>query len=239
MDICETFGQAEGKCILNGIGQCGAQVALYICNKHAELFSLVFKKEFYTNGDNDSWSDVATYVTGNKTFILPYFVNPNTGVLKVEDVKNYVASMVAQRPEFKRNEKDLLERICSLLGLSLVTNSITRTWLNDALLAVKRTDKIWSLPTKDMPMLHKVLLTHTKPSYLINESNGTSNVWVDNICLTEKDGNYAFVISNKSSLLKKTSTDSVATPLVLCAVKKVNVSANTQTIQTVNCQTMV
>jgi hypothetical protein len=235
-DICAEWSLNKDRCVFEGVGTCVDKVSPEICNRHAGVFDLINKVQHYENAENDSWTEIVTYVIGSRQFTLPLFNDPYTNELSIESVRNYVTNIVSQHPEFRNHFGDLLQRMCQLLGVSIINtnNSLTTNWLNDARLLVNGSAASIYESSK-LPPLYKILFRYMIPSFLRNTATNNVNICIQNIGLVEKDGKYVFKLLSPSTTLKWINRDSMATPLVLAAIKEIKTTTTNSVFAPINC----
>lgn len=213
--------KTEKNCIFRGIGPCRDQVSHLICNAHAELFGLTYATCSYVNGNNDTWTKINTYVSSTTSLYIPLFID-NQNTLLVNEIRSFcinAANLYSVRVE------ELEQRIGCIMGVNLYAkaDNCIKSWLDepDSALILRHNDANIQY-FRDCPTLHKMLFYYTQPSYIKNTTTGTQIYSVANLSLTYNDATntYAFVVPNKSILLKKTNKpDCMATPLTLDAIR--------------------
>lgn len=205
-------------CIFEGVSPCRDHVSQVICNAHAELFGLIYKTASYHNGENDVWSKIVTYISSNNSLNIPLFVDASNKII-LDEVRTFCLNVKNNFPTIKL---DVLEnRIACLCGLNQFggATACRYSWFDDvgSYVIVRNRNANVSY-TNNIPQLHKALFYHTQPSNIRNSATNATTYLVANVSLTYNDtsNNFAFVVPNKSILLKYTTkNDCVATPVVI------------------------
>lgn len=215
-DSSELFGRTKSVCIYSGVSPCRDQVSQFICNAHARFHGLIYKIAHYTNGDNDTWSTINTYVHTMSNLNIPLFKTPDN-VTMLAEIHNFTMSICQNYPGLVKREL-LADKISCLLGINAISDACKiGGWLDEdsSYLFMRQPDGILRRFT-NVPRLHKILFYYTKPSITVD---GNSQLFLtDNVLLTANSttGGYSFNMIGKQLLLKHTNNDyCVATPIVL------------------------
>lgn len=214
---------ASARCIFKGMGSCGDHVSKFLCNNHSHIFGLIYKKAHYTNGDNEEWTRINTYVRTQSNFNIPLFKDKND-MISMTQVNNFAMKVCANHPNI--NSDQLSNIICCYLGLSASEDHCKLGgWLDDSHIIV-RDDQDRLRYFANLPKLHKILFHYALPSITINAADNNSQVYlVDNVTLTYRsdDASYSFITPTKSIVLKYTNYPNyVATPIVLSGVRVIS-----------------
>lgn len=225
MFSCHQYDDVPRKtCRFKDVSPCRDQVSKHICNEHARIFGLAYRVVSYTNGNNDCWSSIESYICSNSNFHLPLFIDTNCEVL-MSEIQSFALAACNTFPNIKL--KGLEDAIACLMNLSAYDNNCTfGGWLDDenTRLIVQNQDGVQGLSY--IPPLHRLLFHHSKPSLTRNSVDGSQIYLVPNVSLQYDVSNstaatYHFVVPNKEYVLKYTDNpDCVATPLVLNAIRK-------------------
>lgn len=199
-------------------------VSKYVCNEHAELFGLTYEMVDYTNGNNDNWSKIVTYICSTANFHLPLFRNRN-GEILVDEIHAFALTVCNNYPNVNREEFE--SRIACAMGMNAYDPACSYGgWMDDesnSMVIVQNGENVSAI--SQMPKLHRMLLHYTSPSITRNLTNGSQLYLVPTLSLEYDTTNpatdtYHFVIPSKQSVLKKTHRpNSVATPIVVNAVR--------------------
>lgn len=211
-------------CYFKGVSPCREMVSKYICNEHAELFGLTYELVDYTDGNNENWSKIVTYICSSANFHLPLFFNSSNEIL-VNEIHSFALTICNNHPNVKLEEFE--NRIACLMGVSAFENKCSfGGWLDDSSseIIVQEPNNVSVLTY--LPQLHKMLFHYTMPSITRNSANEHQSYLVPSLSLEYNMNNpssntYHFIIPNKKIVLKKTKRqNSVATPIVINAIRR-------------------
>lgn len=236
---CQPLNNAQQPktCIFKGVSPCQDQVSHVICNAHAAIFGLINKPASYKNGDNDVWTKIHTYNVSSNNVSIPLFMDSNSKILMSE-----IRSFCINACHNYRNitVEALITRISCLMGVNInsAQDFCNKSWFDDpgsALIIRNNSGNIQYF--KDLPQLHKYLFYYINASNIKNTASRSETYLVANLSLTRNDSSdtYAFVIPNKSYILKYTDDpDCVATPLVLDGIREISSSAADRTFKPIH-----
>lgn len=214
----------QKSCAFAGVSPCRDQVAPRICNGHAEYFGLTYRTVTYHNGDNETWTKIVTYISAVSSLHIPLFLDATHKVL-LNEIRAFAINTQSNFPNIRIEE--FQDRIACLMGLNAFGNSqdCYLSWLDDATstVVVRRSGSIQFL--NELPALHRILFSCSEASNIRNTDANTYTYLVANVSLTynEASGSFAFVVPNKSIVLKWTNRPNcVATPLVLDSIRLSN-----------------
>jgi hypothetical protein len=208
-------------CIFAGVSACSDLVSPRICNGHAAIFGLYYQKSSYTNGHNESWSKIDTYIITPTSLNIPLFHDGNQTVF-LDEVHTFVLDAKQRFPSIRT--EDLENKIAALLGLTAYDcNLYPISWIDkdkSALIAIIDDKRQYFVST--LPLLHRILFAHTEPS-LIKNNNKTSVLLVPNVALVLHNNNrFAFKMINPEITLKHTKHENArATPIVLAGCRNI------------------
>lgn len=221
-------------CRFREVSPCREQVSKFVCNEHAAMFGLRYRLTNYLNGDNDSWSSIDTFVSSTASFNLPLFLDQN-GEILLSEIHSFALSVCNSFPNIRLEV--LKNVIACLMGINAYDNNcVNGGWLEDESTRIIVQDTDGTKALRQLPPLHKMLFYYTKPGS-IHSSNGDHLFLVPNIMLQYDTTNsttatYHFVIANKKNMLKWSNRpNSVATPIVLNAIRETNVKQQTRTFK--------
>lgn len=215
----ELFERSRQVCIYAGVSPCRDQVSDFICNAHAKFHGLVYKRAHYTNGDNDTWSKINTYVCSVGNLNVPLF--KHRGIVMLSEIHNFAMNVCQMYPGVRR---DLLaDKISCLLGINATSETCKiGGWLDSPTSALtKRTAENTLKFYNTIPRLHKILFYYTEPSTVAKPGTSDDNILLvraPNVELVYQanTNSYSFIVPEKKILLKYTNNDaSIATPIVL------------------------
>lgn len=223
-------------CFFKGVSPCRTMISQYICNEHAELFGLTYELADYTDANNDTWSKIVTYVCSTANFHLPLFMNRD-GQILVNEIHAFGLTIANNYPNINRQEFE--NRIACLMGINAFDSKCGTLggWLDDesSAVIVQNGDTVSKIPM--LPQLHRILLHYTSPSITKNPTTGDITYLLPSLSL-EYDANnpsittFHFIIPNKQIVLKRTSRpNSVATPLVVNAIRTQQLNAQPKTFK--------
>lgn len=221
-------------CVFYRVSTCRDQVVPYICNNHAALFGLEYRMVNYTNGENESWTRYVTYAVSTGSICIPTFEGADRAV-NANDVRAFTLNISNQFPNI--NVRKLDRVLETLLGINTVSlDNCIRTWLDEASTRlIYRTADGPRVYEGSLPLLHRILFSYCKPS---NVQSGRSYIYsIPNLIITQDDitKKKAFVVPNKSILLKMTDKPNcVATPLVLEAIRVITDAPTLRSFNPIN-----
>ena len=230
-------------CYFDGISPCREMISEYICNEHAELFGLVYELVDYTDGNNDNRSKIVTYICSLSNFHLPLFLNANGEVL-VNEIHAFALTIQNNHPNIKIEEFE--NKIACLMGMSAFEVKCSfGGWLDDesSSIIVQQPDTVSVI--NQLPPLHRMLLRYTSPSITKNLANESQTYLIPTLSLEYDSMNpttitYHFIIPNKKVVLKKTTRpNSVATPIVVNALRTQQASAQLKSFKPIANTTMM
>ena len=209
----------ERKCAFHEVSACRDYVSRWVCNRHAALFGLVYEVSKYKDGNNESWSEIETFVCSDGKFVLPLFLDNQRTVL-LNDIEAFCKNAASNYPEIK--EMAMKNTICTLMGMNAYTTQCKiGGWLDDRSTRIYVTvDNANVMGWDTLPDLHKLLLHYTKPMKTFVGDNTTifrvPMLELEKIVATIES--YRFVVPSPQILLKHTGEPgSRATPIVLSA----------------------
>lgn len=210
-------------CYFNGISPCRDTISKYICNEHAALFGLTYELVDYTDGNNDNWSKIVTYICSTANFHLPLFLNRN-GEILINEIHSFALTISNNHPNI--NLEEFENRIGCLMGMSAFeTKCSFGGWLDDGSSNVIIQQPDGAATITQLPQLHRMLLHYTSPSITRNTLNDSQVYLVPTLSLEYDATNpsittYHFIVPNKKIVLKKTQRPNcVATPIIVNAVR--------------------
>lgn len=219
-----TENRIQKYCVFKDIGPCRDLVNPRICNGHAEYFGLTYRIVTYHNGNNETWTKLVTYVSAVSSLYIPLFLDSTNKVL-LSEIRAFAINTQSSYPNIRVEE--FQERLACMMGITAFANiqDCHTSWLEDptSTLVVRKNGNIQFF--NDLPLLHRILFGCSDASNVRNTDAGTYTYLVANVSLTynEATASYAFVIPNKSILLKWTNKPNcVATPVVLDAIRESN-----------------
>lgn len=227
----------EKNCMFRNAGGCGDHVSPDICNRHASIFGIEYGTISCLNGNNDSWSKIVMYVVSTTNLYLPLFID-KFGTILSDQVRDFMRE--ASRNLNENEAMKIHDILACLLGVHMydTDNGCNTSWLNEKDSHVIRFASNNDISyTQNIPQFYKNIFKYAQPSLLSNSSTGTQVYSVPNVALTydETNDSYAFAMTNKSSLLKKTNEpDCLATPIVLDAVRIINKQQRNRVIKPLN-----
>lgn len=211
-------------CAFSGVSPCRDQVAPRICNGHAEYFGLTYRIVTYHNGDNETWTKIVMYISAVSSLHIPLFLDASNKIL-LNEIRAFAINTQSNFPNIRLEE--FQDRIACLMGLNAFGNNqdCHLSWLDEptSTVVVRRSGTIQFL--SELPPLHRILFSCAEASNIRNTEAGTYTYLVANVSLTynEASGSFAFVVPNKSIVLKWTNRQNcVATPLVLDSIRLAN-----------------
>jgi len=235
--FCSTNPQNHyNRCILSQCGQCNDHVSKFICNSHAKLFGLIYKRILTCTANNHTQSRIVTYIHTPVEFELPLFIDFENSITDMTEVQSYLAAMQAVHKFPDNIMTNIARSVSCLSGLDPINRDRCELtgWLSNEmseiyLYAPQNNENNMGLAYKSMnlPLLHRMLLCYTKPSILV-ESESSTKVYIPNIGLTKRGGKYYITILNKDILLKYIGNerDYIASPLCLLGSEQNNNKAN-------------
>lgn len=234
---------AKLSCIFAGINHCSDQISEYICNNHARIFGLTYKRATYTNGENATWSKIVTYQISQSDINIPLFYNLTDGIIDLPSVRDYVASKAAEADISESYINLYAQKITCLLNSTTTFNDrcIIQSWVSapNTKIIVTGTDS--SLSAYDIcsiPPLHRMLFAYTNPTTM---SLGEETILIrrEHIILTDTGDGFKFTTAYKKEILKYNPNDPtcIATPLNLHAStsKTINTEATFRLLGSINC----
>lgn len=208
-------------CYLAQFSPCGGDAPNpYLCNTHAKLFGLTYKRTQQINGSNQSETSIRAYSISNTNLKIPLFINKD-GAISFKEMTTFFSNRMT-RDTSKVNP--LLQAICSSSALNCTP--METTWVDSAKFIYMGADDVPKyLPGAELPALTKIILRHMIPS-MVNPQNGTRHHRLEHLVLRTgvDDYEYAFVQENPMHLLKMLDVDNVnadvtlLTPLVVAAL---------------------
>lgn len=229
---CDIPFRLNEDCMFKNIGSCVDKVSSYICNSHARIFGLTYKRVSFVNGENKSWSKIVTYICGYNDFRLPLFHNLDTNITAMSEVTDFILSVKNSLNISNEHVSKYVDRILSQIGVTTINmdRCFQRGWVSspssEIILYDPDEENQISYPGMDLPMLHKKLLCYMEPSILINNVSQYNVFRPEFVALTRMDDSFQFVVINKKELLKYDGEDSVATILTLFALMEKNSSSD-------------
>nr|AHW98247.1 VP39 [Nilaparvata lugens endogenous nudivirus] len=215
-----------------GVSPCRDQVSQFICNVHSRFHGLIYKVAHYTNGDNDTWSRINTYVHTMSNLDIPLFKTQGNATL-LSEIQNFTMNVCQMYPGLVKREL-LAEKVSCLLCINAISDSCKiGGWLDEetSYLFIRGADRILRR-YQNLPRLHKILFYYTKPSTTIN--GNTQLHLTDNALLNwqPSTSSYSFSLIGKQLLLKYTNDEScIATPIVLSGKRTTTPNSNIQVFQ--------
>lgn len=190
-----------------------------ICNRHMAPFNLKQVYTSYHDCNNEQWSKVALYLTGNLN--IPLFKN-SPGVVDMLEIKSFAESVKYLYPEI--NLINFANSMACMMELSAVQPMKTNSWLETT--EVYALDSDGSFIQMKLPYLHRILFQFALPAYTKRPGNTELDVLVANVILqynphSVDSTSYRFKVPTHAKAITLISTDkenSVATPVVLLAL---------------------
>lgn len=244
---CSNWHEQNYTCIFNGLGNCRDQISQFICNSHAKIFGLIYKRFSYTDGDNYHRSGVNTYVYTNTKLNIPLFLDGKAQIMSndintfADNVwQNYFNNMSGG--EAKQKFKDMIA--CNVGINALQTRCKLGNWMDDPtsyIQALSSNDTYQIMYTQSLPMLHKMLFFYIPPHITKHEpspqhSTSSETIFINNLtlCYDPYTNGYNFINPIGKLILKWTDhPDCVATRLVITGGRIVSSTHDTVTFKTV------
>lgn len=215
----------ELSCRFKDVSPCGEQISKYICNEHAAIFQLTYQFASYTNGNNEQWHQINTYINTDTNFNLPLFKDSSNTIIQ-QNIEDYAINAASR---FHGIDKCILiEVIKRLVGFNSYGYDVecrNMGWLDESNSGIFITTNDEPSFYDKLPPLHRMLFAYSIPALTVNLGDDVLTNAIANVGLQYKQSSYslAFSILNQQNVLKwHDSQYCIATPVVLDGVRVIN-----------------